>query len=89
MSDQLYLTDAERTLRPLEIRDRYRYFATFRYRNIQYTRWFQDPDDRQRFLADNTVDLVVVGEVPTAATAAFESRLLDTVFNKKRTTHAK
>lgn len=47
--DPLYLADSERPIRPLEMQDRYRFFLTFRLRNVQYTRWFTDPTTRAAY----------------------------------------
>lgn len=51
MADEpLYLTDAERPIRPAEMRARYRFFSVFRLNKIQYTRWFPDVHTRAAYL---------------------------------------
>jgi hypothetical protein len=52
MADPLYLTDAERPLRPTSVRDRYRFAALFELKATRYTRWFSDPGQRAAYLAN-------------------------------------
>lgn len=50
MTEPLYLTDAERPLRPLEQQARYAHYAEFDWRGVRYTRWFTDPTTRRAYL---------------------------------------
>lgn len=47
----LYLTDAERPLRP-RLAPFYRHSALFMWRGIRYLRWFTDPRIREAYLAN-------------------------------------
>lgn len=64
MPDPLYLTDAERPLRPPDVQRLYRFFAVFRLRRIQYTRWFYDPSARDTYLASHSCEVMNRGEEP-------------------------
>lgn len=77
--DPLYLADAERPIRPIEVQDRYRFYLTFRLRNVQYTRWFTDPDSRSAYLHNLPgAELMNAGEDQREA-RAFDSRILDSL----------
>ncbi len=73
----LYLTDAERTLRTEDMQDRYRFYACFRLKGIQYTRWFADPGSRSAYIG-NFPDCQVMnmGEGETSDLRAFNADLL-------------
>ena len=80
MADPPYITDAERPLRPLEVRDRYRFYVCFRWRGVQYTRWFQSrwdiPPYLERFAGAQVMN---EGESRTQAEADREAGLLKQV----------
>lgn len=67
MANPLYLTDAERPLRPVVVQDAYRFFVVFRLRSSQYTRWFQTSEDRQSYLDSAGAEVMNLGEGPTSA----------------------
>lgn len=82
--DPVYLTDAERPLRTIDVRDRYRHFAVFRLKGIQYTRWFQDAIIREHYCAHHQVQVMNLGMVKTCAELAHEQAIFETAFNKTR-----
>lgn len=74
MAEPAYLTDAERPLRAESMRDRYRYVAVFRFRDVQYTRWFADPTVRDAYLTWPGILIMDTGEAPTTAAVTLETK---------------
>lgn len=77
MPDPPYLTDAERHVRPVALRDRYRFFVCFRWRGIQYTRWFDAPSLIPGYLGRfEDVQIMNQGEAKTSTEADWDAKLL-------------
>ena len=77
MPDPPYITDAERPLRPIEMRDRFRFYVCFRWRGVQYTRWFPRPSDIPGYIANFPgAQVMNQGESRTHAEAEREAALL-------------
>lgn len=80
MGDPIYLTDAERHLRPADLQDRYRFVAVFRLRGIQYLRWFPSAERRDAYLADlPAVQILNTGEAPPSEELTRRASLLKAV----------
>lgn len=76
--EPLYLTDAQRPLMGVELQDRYRFYAVFRLKGIQYTRWFTDPGTRQSYV-DNLPggQTMSLGEAQTYEAATMSRKILE------------
>lgn len=80
MGEPLYLTDAERHLRPADLQDRYRFVAVFRLRNVQYVRWFPSERSRDAYLAElPAVQIMNTGVAPLAEEVERRASLLKAV----------
>ena len=61
-----FLVDAERNLRDVTIRDKFRFYLVFKLKGLQYKRWFASTFERNCYRDFNVPDaeVVEVGELP-------------------------
>ena len=61
-----FLVDAERDLRDITIRDKYRFWLVFRLKDYTYKRWFSSRFERDNYQQFNIpgAELIDSGELP-------------------------